>query len=1013
MRTCLAVALLVLCCVPLGLAAPPVPGISFVARRDFEIPADLIATTDLNGDGKPDLVIADGGASISVLLGNGDGTFQPPTTYPVPQFSQFGDQFISSLAIGDFNHDGKPDVAVAISLPGSTEGFYTQNPSGDLLVFLGNGDGTLQPPTTIALTYAALSLVQTDVNGDGIQDLVLLQADYYDFPYSEYISAEVSVLLGNGDGTFKAPINTSVPAEAIELAVGDLNGDGKPDVVTANQQSFSILLGNGDGTFQTPVTLAVAADSVALADFTGNGKLDLVTSFPVAGGGTTLSVFLGNGNGTFQNPTITNVGETCTGPFIGDLNGDGRPDVVVTCDQSGVVVLLGNGDGTFGTPGNFTAGGYTESAVIADFNGDGKADLATANSQNISILLGKGDGTFIGAVGAVPTLSGQSMITADFNRDGKADLAVGTAVNGAGLVVELGNGNGTFTQSFVGDIGVVDLLAAADFNQDGKLDIVAGASTGLSVFLGNGDGTFQPPISVVSEKYTFFIAIADFNLDGKPDLVVVNQDGTILYIGNGDGTFQTGLVISSEQVSVVAGDFNRDGKPDLIIGYSEGGTAVLLLGNGDGTFQSPVPLPTIPVGGPLDPGLEVLSVGDFNNDGKLDLAVVNPSIESLPFVAIALGNGDGTFQTAVTQNAPEGPGSYVLADMNGDGNLDLVTVNGYNVSVWLGNGDGTLQAPQDFGAGPDLANVAAADFNQDGLPDLAVIGTTPPGPWMLFQTGTARVPVPTLSPNSLTFASQAIGTTSAPQIVNLTVAGNAPLNIAQIVTSGDFAQTNNCPNSIPVGSGCTIKVTFTPTTGGTRSGSLTVEDNAPNDPQNVSLSGTSPSDIALGVAPGGSSSATVGAGSMATYKLSIGGGGFSGTASLTCTGAPQGANCSFPSGATINVSGSSASPFNVTVTTTSRATAAFSPSSTSSRSWLWAVLLIGVVILPNAKRKERSAWRIIRLWPLLLLVLLSACGGGGSTSTNPIGTPAGTYSLTVTATSGSVKQSVPLTLTVQ
>lgn len=173
-------------------------------------------------------------------------------------------------------------------------------------------------------------------------------------------------------------------------------------------------------------------------------------------------------------------------------------------------------------------------------------------------------------------------------------------------------------------------------------------------------------------------------------------------------------------------------------------------------------------------------------------------------MGIVLGNGDGTFQTAFTQNAPEGPTSYVLADMDGDGNLDLVTANpsNNNVSVWLGNGDGTLQAPQDFGTGPNLSSLSylrnlltVADFNQDGLPDLAVIGTTPPGPWMLFQTGIARVPAPTLTPSSLTFASQAIGTTSAPQNVNLTVAGNAPLNIAQIVTSGDFAQTNNCPNS--------------------------------------------------------------------------------------------------------------------------------------------------------------------------------------------------------------------------
>lgn len=129
MRIYLAVALLVVCCAPFGLAAPPVPGVSFAARRDFEIPADLITATDLNGDGKPDLIIANGGASITVLLGNGDGTFQPPTVYTIPQF---GSQSISSFALGDFNHDGKTDIAVAVSRPGEDGG---QNASGTFWSF--------------------------------------------------------------------------------------------------------------------------------------------------------------------------------------------------------------------------------------------------------------------------------------------------------------------------------------------------------------------------------------------------------------------------------------------------------------------------------------------------------------------------------------------------------------------------------------------------------------------------------------------------------------------------------------------------------------------------------------------------------------------------------------------------------------------------------------------------------------------------------------------------------------
>ena len=245
------------------------------------------------------------------------------------------------------------------------------------------------------------------------------------------------------------------------------------------------------------------------------------------------------------------------------------------------------------------------------------------------------------------------------------------------------------------------------------------------------------------------------------------------------------------------------------------------------------------------------------------------------------------------------------------------------------------------------------------------------------------------------------------------VGGNTAISISSIATQGDFAQTNNCPSSIPVGSGCTINVTFKPTAAGVRNGSLVVTDNA-GTPQQVSLTGTGLSGtLGLAVAPGGSSLATVAAGSMATYKLTIGGAGFSGMASLTCTGAPQGANCLFPSGATVNISATSATPFNVTVTTTARSMAALSPRSTSSHLWLWAMVLMGVIILPNAKPRKSSAWRTIRLSPLLLVLLLCGCGSGSSeTSTNPTGTPAGTYALTVKATAASVNQSVALTLTV-
>ena len=175
------------------------------------------------------------------------------------------------------------------------------------------------------------------------------------------------------------------------------------------------------------------------------------------------------------------------------------------------------------------------------------------------------------------------------------------------------------------------------------------------------------------------------NLDGKPDVVAVTGAGTVVDLGNGDGTFQTGLVVSSSQSSVAIGDFNGDGKPDLVIA-NDSGSAQFLAGNSDGTFQAPVAIPSIPAG-----NLPVLKTGDFNNDGKLDLAFFVPPAPDPPTVGVALDNANGTFQSGFTMSPPGPPVSMLVLDVNVDGNLDLVTANenDYNVSVFLGKGDGT------------------------------------------------------------------------------------------------------------------------------------------------------------------------------------------------------------------------------------------------------------------------------------------------------------------------------------
>jgi Abnormal spindle-like microcephaly-assoc'd, ASPM-SPD-2-Hydin/Beta-propeller repeat len=275
-------------------------------------------------------------------------------------------------------------------------------------------------------------------------------------------------------------------------------------------------------------------------------------------------------------------------------------------------------------------------------------------------------------------------------------------------------------------------------------------------------------------------------------------------------------------------------------------------------------------------------------------------------------------------------------------------------------------------------------------------------------TGEGAVTAATVAPNSLSFANQLVGTASSAQTITVTNPGPLGLQIGHVQASGDFSETNDCGTSLSATAGCTINVTFTPTTTGSRTGTLTITDSAPDSPQTVPLSGTggNPS-LGLGVPSGSSSSAKVTAGSTATYSLSIGGGGMSGTASLTCTGAPSESTCSVP--ATESLNATTASKFNVSITTTAGTQAAIR--STPKSTWLWGFALFGCVFLPMAGSR-RSLLPLLCVVPLVLMLLWS-CGGGSSTPPKNAGTPAGTYTLTVTATSGSTTQTQNLTLVVQ
>ncbi len=533
---------------------------------------------------------------------------------------------------------------------------------------------------------------------------------------------------------------------------------------------------------------------VATGDFNKDGMLDVVTANRGDG---TVTVFLGNGNGTFQAGQIISV---FSGPFsvaVGDVNNDGNLDIVVTSifanTSGGIAVILGNGDGTFQVPTIFTNdNGQSLSVALADVNHDGNLDVVAGNATGgIAVFFGIGDGTFQAPVIYGATLGGiDQVVVADINGDGNLDLV---ATNESVVGVLLGNGDGTFQSSVSttasGAIGVV----VADFDGDNILD-VATASFGSGAFFlkGNGDGTLQAAVGI-GAGMNRGAALGDFNGDGKLDFVTQNQTGNELdfYLGNGDGTFQAVESFGTDlgpQFTFAVGNFAVGG--GLAVAAVDSGTNLLL-------FQTAV--------------------------------VVSPAV--VDFGSQALGSTSNPQTVTVTNSTPS------LVNISGIAITEAGPSQEYNqvsttCSATLAvNASCTVQVT----FAPTVAGAKAASIEvTDDAPGSPQSAT-------LSGTGTAA-PVATFSTMSLTFAAQGVGTQSGAQMVTLTNTGTAILNISNIsiagANAGDFGQTNNCTASLAVDAICTFNVKFTPGAVGSRTASLTIDDDAPGNPHSVMLTGT-------------------------------------------------------------------------------------------------------------------------------------------------------------------------------
>jgi hypothetical protein len=661
---------------------------SFVAPQDLYVGEgpEGVVSADFNGDGKPDLVEVNGytpagGAGVTLSLGNGDGTFQPPVTLDGGRHG--------AVVTGDFDGDGTPDLAYTAITPAGW----------NVSVLLNNGDGTFRPVGDFPGDGAWMTAA--DLTGNGVIDLV----------------NGSKVFLGNGDGTFR--FASQIAGTGIHVAVADVNHDGKPDLVTPLSDAGVLLVypGNGDGTFQSPLSTGIplsGRDAVAVGDFNGDGNLDVAVT-----GTNRVRILLGNGDGTFRTgPTYTTPSSTTSLAAV-DLNGDGALDLV-----AGGNVLLGNGDGTFQAPQDNYVGSETSDVTVGDFNGDGAPDFATANvgGATLNVRLNNGDGTFVQAprYGRTDTPYFDTA-TADVNGDGILDL-----VSTGGVL--LGNGDGTFQDPVPFDGLPSPALAVAVLDGD---RLAVGRHDGVSILEHVSGASFQVVANYVVRGGTVSgimmrMAVADLNGDGIQDLVTTDQRGVNVFLGNPDGTFRlvssprTGFTYAS---SVAVADFDGDGIPDLAVGHGDiidgygVRRVVVFRGNGDGTFQAPV---EYQIGSGGETPVDVAAV-DLNGDGHPDLAVLDAWGGK---IVLMMNQGDGTFTIGPSLRITGGLQATALtvADFNNDGIPDLAAVGDNGAGVLLGHGDGTFDTMLHYGAtGLPLA-VAAGDFNGDGFTDLAVPG---------------------------------------------------------------------------------------------------------------------------------------------------------------------------------------------------------------------------------------------------------------------------------------------------
>ena len=689
---------------------------------DFNLPSKYqagqyafnITPADLNGDGNVDVILPSGNI-ISVLYGDGDGGFTPPTTF-LP-----GIQSVSTVAVGDINMDGKTDIVAASS--GVT---FNNN---KIVVLLNNGEGGFLAPIFNDLPNNVIEFYDLkvgDFNGDNNPDVVGLTRTNLNF------------LLGNGQGNFS--LNTTIQWNGNRngLVVGNFNNDSYADVAFTGGSfgtpwEFGITLGTSGNSFiiNNRYNLTGQPSGIESGDFNTDGQTDIVISADYTYSNSTpqthfLEPWIGAGNGSFSAGTKSQFPIITSGVSKGDFNSDGKVDLAVNLN-SVIGIVYGSGTGIFQDPTYFLSPGSNK-ILSTDLNHDNKSDLLMLRSNTISevsVALNSVSGF---SIPRLTSYSGNEMTATDLNNDNFLDVVTAYRsefVYTSNIVYSINNGQNELQEIGYQETPVaLTAIASGDFNGDGNKDVISTHSNNsrkIATYFGNGTGNLTPS----SQQFTWNRGIqngvtGDFNRDGKDDVFIIDElsNGYILTsLGNGNFSVVESFSIGSIRFNVtpVTGDFNQDGKIDLALVVNN--SLTLWLGNEGGTFTQSTEQPLT--------SFESLAKGDFNGDGNLDVASLGNSATTV--LTKFFGNGSGNFTSNFSQTVNGQSSSVTSGDFNADGYDDLAFINsGFlgNLVIVPSNEQATTGLnPLYYSVGGLSSVIIAEDFNNDGRTDISFFGS--------------------------------------------------------------------------------------------------------------------------------------------------------------------------------------------------------------------------------------------------------------------------------------------------